>query len=186
MNQHIDDCQWRPCHPVGNPSWEGAVRSPEGTFQGSSSWRPRLPLLHHPLQSSGHQSWRLTLTPSQWYALSCFHTCLNRFCAFNTALAHPRRALRPPLKIPCSSVLLSRLSLLPQPQTCASSSSCFAVAGFCLPTLGPVRIVYGYYFPLGLIMPLFLNAAFGGSLVSNSELHGPVLSHFTPFFILSS
>lgn len=43
--------------------------------------------------------------------------------------------------------------------------------------VGPIRTVCGYYFPLVLILPLSLNAVSWGSLVSNSEPHGPIPSH---------
>lgn len=99
-----------------------------------------------------------------------------------TLLSPPQMCRQAASKNPQSSVqrLLSSLCLLLRPQPWAASSSCFSTAGFCL------KGTMWVFFPLGLILPFSLKAAFGGSLVSNSDPHEPVLSHPTQFFLLGS
>lgn len=75
---------------------------------------------------------------------------------------------------------LSSLCLLLRPQPWAASSSCFSTAGFCL------KDTMWVFFPLGLILPFSLNAAFGGFLGVKLWTHKPVLSHPTQFFLLGS
>ena len=40
MKQHIDNYQWGPCHPVGNPSWEDAVSPLRVLLKALHQWRP--------------------------------------------------------------------------------------------------------------------------------------------------
>lgn len=99
-------------------------------------------------------------------------------CASNTASSTSDRSLGclQCLRELCALASLQALLLLTAPKLVLPPVPALLLLDFVF-LFRSFRMVCGHDFLRALILPLSLNAVFGSSLVSNSEMLGPILAH---------